>query len=66
MREYEGVNPHIPKATPTLGVESQWTPEISKSVFKGQNPMAFDVIYIIRKLLELRCLKWARIAHLDI
>jgi len=28
--------------------------------------MACDVLYIIRKLLELRCLKGARIAHLDI
>jgi hypothetical protein len=28
--------------------------------------MACDVLYIIEKLLERRCLKWARIAHLDI
>jgi len=28
--------------------------------------MSYRIIYIIRKLLELRCLKWARIAHLDI
>jgi hypothetical protein len=28
--------------------------------------MACDVLYIIEKLLELRCLKCARIAHLDI
>ncbi len=28
--------------------------------------MACDVFYIIGKLLELRCLKWARVAHLDI
>jgi hypothetical protein len=28
--------------------------------------MACGVIYIIGKLLERRCLKWARIAHLDI
>jgi hypothetical protein len=28
--------------------------------------MACGVLYIIGKLLERRCLKWARIAHLDI
>ncbi len=28
--------------------------------------MACGVLYIIGKLLELRCLQWARIAHLDI
>jgi hypothetical protein len=47
-------------------MESRWTPEISESDFRGQNSMACDNLYIIRKLLKLRCLKWARIAHLDI
>jgi len=28
--------------------------------------MACSVLYIIGKLLKHRCLKWARIAHLDI
>jgi len=28
--------------------------------------MAWEVLYIIGKQLKLRCLKWARIAHLDI
>jgi hypothetical protein len=28
--------------------------------------MACGVLYIIEKLLELRCLKWAHIAHSDI
>jgi hypothetical protein len=47
-------------------MESWWIPEISKSDFMGQNSMACDVFYIIGNLLELRCLKWARVAHLDI
>ncbi len=47
-------------------MESRWTPETSESDFKGQNSMACDILYIIGKLLERRCLKWARIAHLDI
>jgi hypothetical protein len=60
VRKYEGVNPHTPKATLTLG---NGVPE---SDFKGQNSMVCGVLYIIGKLLKLRCLKWACIAHLDI
>jgi len=33
---------------------------------KGQNPMVRRVLYTIGKLLKRRCLKWARITHLDI
>jgi hypothetical protein len=51
---------------PLWEVESLRTPEISESDFRGQNSMAYEVLYIIEKLLERRCLKWARITHLDI
>jgi hypothetical protein len=44
----------------------KWTLESSEHNYKGQNPSAWRVIYIIGKLLKCRCLKWARIAHLDI
>jgi len=47
-------------------MESQWTFETLESDCRGQNPMAYGVLYIIEKLLERRCLKWARMAHLDI
>jgi hypothetical protein len=47
-------------------MESQWTPKTLESNFRGQNFMAYGILYIIAKLLECRCLKWARIAHLDI
>jgi hypothetical protein len=47
-------------------MESQWTSETSESNCKSQNTMACDVLYIIAKLLERRCLKWACITHLDI
>jgi hypothetical protein len=47
-------------------MESRWTPKTSESNFKGKNSMAYGGFYIIRKLLERRCLKWARISHLDI
>jgi hypothetical protein len=47
-------------------MESQWTPETSESDCRGQISMDCGVLYIIGKLLKLRYLKWARIAHLDI
>jgi len=47
-------------------MESRWTPKTLESNFRGQNSMACGVLYIIGKLLEPRCLKWVRIAHLDI
>jgi len=47
-------------------MKSQWIPKISESNFRGQNSMSCDVLYIIGKLLECKCLKWAWIAHLDI
>jgi hypothetical protein len=47
-------------------MESRWTPEISESDCKGQTLMSCGVLYIIGKILKRRCLKWARIAHLDV
>jgi hypothetical protein len=50
----------LPRQLPLWEMESQWTPKISKSNFRGQNSMTCGVIYIIGKLLEHRCLKWAK------
>jgi hypothetical protein len=47
-------------------MDSWWIPKNLENDFRGQNSMACVILYIIRKLLERRCLKWARIAHLDI
>ncbi len=44
----------------------KWTPEFSEHNCRGQNPSPWGVLYIIENLLRRRCLKWARIAHLDI
>ncbi len=41
-------------------------PKTSETNFRGQNSMACGIVYIIRNLLECKCLKWACIAHLDI
>jgi len=56
----------LPRQLPRWELESWWTPETSKNNFRGQNLMDCGVLYIIGKLLELRCLKWALITHLDI
>jgi hypothetical protein len=65
VRECEGMNTHTPKWAPIVGIKSWWTPESSKSNCRGQNPLDWGVPYIIGKLLELRCLKWAHMTHLD-
>jgi hypothetical protein len=56
----------LPSELPCWELESRWTPEFSKSNYKGQNPSPWKIIYIIGKLLKRRCLKWARMTHLDI
>jgi hypothetical protein len=47
-------------------MESRWTPETSETDLRGQISMACGALYINGKLLDCKCLKWARIAHLDI
>ncbi len=47
-------------------LESQWTFKSSKGDCRGQNPFDWKIIYIIGKVLKRRCIKWARMTHLDI
>jgi len=56
----------LPRQLSLWEMESRWSPETSESDYKSQTSMARGVIYIIGKLLKRRCLKWARIIHLDI
>jgi len=56
----------LPRQLPLWEMESQWTSKTSENDFRGQNSIACGNLYIIRKLLERKCLKWARVAHLDI
>jgi hypothetical protein len=44
----------------------KWTAKFLKSDYRGQNSMNWSVHYIIGKILECRCLKWACMTHLDI
>jgi len=50
------MNTHTPNATPTLGDGVPMESKTSESNRKGQNSMACDLLYIIGKLLERRCL----------
>jgi hypothetical protein len=54
------VNSHVGSWSP------ERTPESSEHDCRGQNSLPWGILYIIGKLLKCRCLKWARIAHLDI
>ncbi len=54
----------LPRELPFWGFESQWTSEFLEGNCRGQNSMNWEVFYIM--LLELTCLKWARMTHLDI
>jgi hypothetical protein len=56
----------LPSELPCWELESRWTPKSSESDCKGQNSLNWGVPYIIRELLERRCLKWALMIHLDI
>jgi hypothetical protein len=56
----------LPRELPPWELESRQTPEGSLSDYRGQNPMDWKVLYTIGKLLKLKCLKWARMTHLEI
>jgi hypothetical protein len=56
----------LPRQLPLWEMESRWTPKTSGSNCRGQTSILCGILYIIGKLLKRRCLKWARIAHLDI
>jgi len=54
-----------PSELPFWELESRWTLKFLESNCRGQNPLDWGGPYIIRKLLEHRCLKWDFL-HLDI
>jgi hypothetical protein len=55
----------LPTKLPFWELKSQWIPEFSEGDCKGRNPLDWIVFCIIRKILRLRCLKWACMTHLD-
>jgi hypothetical protein len=56
----------LPRELSLWELEFWWTPESLESDCRGQNSLDWSVPYIIEKLLKRRCLKWARMTHLDI
>jgi hypothetical protein len=58
--------PTLPSELPLWELESWWIPEFLESDCKSQNPLNWYVPYIIEKILECKCLKWARMTHLNI
>jgi hypothetical protein len=60
MREW---TPTLPNELPLGKLDFGWTFEYSESDCRGQNPLDQRVLYIIEKILERRCLKWARMTH---
>ncbi len=54
------VNSHVGSWSPKR------IPESSERNCRGQNALSRGVLYVIGKLLKRKCVKWARIAHLDI
>jgi hypothetical protein len=55
----------LPSGLPLWELESQWTPKSLENDFRSQNPLDWGFPYIIGKFLELKCLKWACMTHLD-
>jgi hypothetical protein len=55
----------LPSELPFWELESQWTSNFSKGDCKGHNSLDWKVLYIIEKILKLRCLKWVLVTHLD-
>jgi hypothetical protein len=56
----------LPSELSLWELESQWIPEPLDNDYNGQNSLNYEIFYIIEKLLECRCLKWARMTHLGI
>ncbi len=52
----EGMNPHTPKWTPTLGVGLPMDSQILQGNCRGQNSLDWKVPYTIGKLLKFECL----------
>jgi hypothetical protein len=70
VRKCEGMSPHTPKWTPTLGIgimmEYWWSPESSRNNLRGQHPMDWKLPYTIINILRWIYLKWVWMIHLNI
>jgi hypothetical protein len=65
VKEFEEMNPTLPSELLPWELDSQWTFKFSKGNCRGQNSWDWKAPYINEEILELRCLKWAHMTHLD-
>jgi len=68
-RVQESVRVHsltLSSELPLSELESRWTLEFSENDYRGQNLLDWEVLYIIKKILDRKCLKWACMTHLNI
>jgi hypothetical protein len=65
-KECEGMNPHTPKWTPILGVGIPMDSWIFIGQLQGSKPIGLKISLYHWKDIKSRCLKWARMTHLDI
>jgi hypothetical protein len=63
VRGHEPSHSQVNSHVENLSLER--TPKSSERDCRGQNSSPRGVLYIIGKLLKCRCLKWARVTHLD-
>jgi hypothetical protein len=56
----------LPNGLPLWELGVPMDSKFSECDCRGQNPSVQKVLYIIEKILKLRCLEWARMSHLDI
>ncbi len=56
----------LPRELPLWELKVLVNSQFLENDYKGQNSMDWGILYIIRKLLERRCLKWTCMTHLDI
>jgi hypothetical protein len=64
--ECEGMNPHISKYTPILGIVVLMDSQIFREQSQRSKPIGLNSsLYHWKNLLECKCLKWARMTHLD-
>jgi hypothetical protein len=68
-RECKRVRGNEPPHSQVSSQSESWSPDglpkSSEGNCRGQNPLDWNVLYIIRKILERRCLKWVCMTHLD-
>jgi len=65
-RECEGIDPHTRKGIPTLGVGVSVDSRMFREQLQRSKPNELRSFLYYWKIVKLKCLKWARMIHLNI